>query len=89
MVNFTWDPKKAESNLRKHRVSFEEAVTVFEDKLSITGEDVLHPERTFIIGMSKRERTLYCVYVERGEDETRIISSRRVTPHERRKHEEG
>jgi uncharacterized DUF497 family protein len=64
-------------------------VTVFEDKLSITGEDVLHPERTFIIGMSKRERTLYCVFVERGEDETRIISSRRVTPHERRRYEEG
>ena len=36
-VRFTWDPRKAESNLRKHRVSFEEAMTVFEDELAVTG----------------------------------------------------
>ena len=44
-MNFTWDPKKAESNLRKHRVSFEEAMTVFEDPLALMKPDVLDPDR--------------------------------------------
>jgi len=88
-VRFTWDPKKAQSNVRKHRVSFEEAATVFEDSLAVTADDLLDPERSFVIGLSKRERVLYCVYLEPDDDEIRIISARRATSHERRKYEEG
>ncbi|OFX20425.1 MAG: hypothetical protein A2V77_02775 [Anaeromyxobacter sp. RBG_16_69_14] len=89
MVNFTWDPKKAESNLRKHRVSFEEAMTVFEDPLALMKPDVLDPDRIVALGMSEKERVLYCVYFEVDEKETRIISARRATSHERRNYEEG
>jgi len=41
-VNLEWDPKKAASNLRKHRVSFHEAATVLEDPLSTTFPDPDH-----------------------------------------------
>jgi uncharacterized DUF497 family protein len=88
-VRFTWDPQKAESNLRKHRVSFEEAMTVFGDPLALVKVDAVHPERFVTIGLSERERLLFCVYAETGKDETRIISARRATPHERRNYEEA
>ncbi|MDP2735042.1 MAG: BrnT family toxin, partial [bacterium] len=43
-LTFTWDPRKAEANLRKHGVSFEEACTVFGDPLSLTISDPDHSE---------------------------------------------
>jgi hypothetical protein len=48
---FEWDPAKAEANLRKHGVTFEEAATVFGDPLSVTIGDPLHSagEHRFII----------------------------------------
>jgi hypothetical protein len=88
-VKFTWDPTKAESNLEKHGISFKEATTVFDDPLAVSGDDLLYPERSFTIGISKNSRTLYCVYTEPNDDETRIISCRRATSHERRRYEEG
>ncbi len=42
MLTFEWDPQKAESNIEKHGVSFEEASTVFRDPLSLTIDDPLH-----------------------------------------------
>ncbi len=88
-MRFTWDPKKAESNLRKHRVSFEEASTVFDDPIAIVHPDDVHPERSVIIGTSVQARVLLCVHVELEEDEIRIISARGLTRKERRDHEEG
>jgi uncharacterized DUF497 family protein len=88
-VNFTWDPKKAESNLRKHRVSFEEAMTVFDDEHALYSEDSLDSDRTIIIGFSLRFRLLFCVCLECEEDAFRIISAREATPHERRRYEKG
>jgi uncharacterized DUF497 family protein len=44
-VRFTWDPRKAASNVSKHGVAFKEAVTVFADPLAIIVEDAEHPER--------------------------------------------
>jgi hypothetical protein len=41
-MRFEWDPEKARGNLKKHRVSFEEAVTVFYDPLSATFDDPDH-----------------------------------------------
>jgi uncharacterized protein len=88
-VQFTWDPRKAAANLRKHGVSFDEAVTIFADPLAAMLEDALDPNRSILIGRSRRGRTLLTVFVELFEDMIRIISARRATSHERRRYEEG
>ena len=89
-LTFEWDAVKAQENLRKHGVSFEEASTVFGDPLSLTIEDPLHSEeedRFVTIGESIRRRILVVVHTERG-DTIRIISARRATSRERRVYEE-
>lgn len=94
-MRFTWDPEKAESNLSKHGVAFEEAVTVFADALAIVVVDAQHAERSIITGQSTEARVLVTVFIETlrngdaDEDETRIISARRATKQERRRYEEG
>jgi uncharacterized protein len=88
-VQFTWDPKKAASNLRKHGVSFEEATTVFADSLALVLEDALYAERTILIGQSENQQLLFTVFVELDADAIRIISARRATSHEKRRYEEG
>ncbi len=88
-MNFTWDPRKAASNKKKHGVSFEEAATVFGDPLALAIEDAVEPERTLILGMSERLRVLLVVYVELADETIRLISARRATSHERRRYEEG
>jgi len=90
-LTFKWDEKKAKENFNKHKVSFEEAKTVFNDPFSITKPDPLHSKgehRYIDIGLSSRERILMVVYVERG-SVIRIISSRRATRSERRIYEES
>ena len=60
-MDFAWDPAKAASNLQKHRVSFEEAKSVFADPLAINFEDEEHSEmeiREFIVGYSHQNRLL-------------------------------
>lgn len=87
---FEWSPEKAETNLSKHGVSFEEAETVFSDPLSLTVSDPLHSdgEKCFIItGFSDRQRQLVVSHTDRG-DKIRIISARFATPGERRKYEQ-
>src|SRR5207253_6656783 len=72
------DPRKASGNLRKHGVSFDEAMTVFADWQSITISDPDHSEeeeRFVIVGVSSRGRILVVSHVERGEN-VRIISAR-------------
>jgi uncharacterized DUF497 family protein len=88
---FRWHAKKAQSNLRKHGVSFEEAASVFRDTLSVTIADPLHSaeeDRLVTIGRSGRDRTLVVVHLE-VENEIRIISARIATPRERSNYEEG
>ena len=90
-LGFEWDPTKASSNLRKHRVSFEEAATVFEDVLSITVPDPDHSvseERYITVGMSSRQRLLLVAHTERG-TWIRIISARELTSREKRAYEQG
>jgi uncharacterized DUF497 family protein len=85
MLSFEWDIKKAESNERKHGVTFDEASTVFADPLSLTIHDPLHAkdeERFIIIGGSHINRMLTVVHTERG-DNIRIISARKATKKER------
>jgi uncharacterized DUF497 family protein len=88
-VRFTWDPRKAAANLRKHGVSFQEAASVFADPLALAVEDAVDPGRAILIGFSHRRRVLLSVYTEVDEDTIRIISARRATSHERRHYEEG
>jgi uncharacterized DUF497 family protein len=89
MMRLEWDPKKAEQNLRKHSVSFDEAVTVFYDPLSATFDDPDHSvgeHRYITIGFSSRDRLLVVGYTERGAV-LRIINARAATTHERKRHE--
>jgi uncharacterized DUF497 family protein len=89
-MEFTWDPNKAESNVRRHGVSFHEAATVFGDPLSTTVPDPDHSieeERYIIIGTSHRGRLLMVAHVEQG-NRIRIISARELTRRERRQYEE-
>ncbi|HDH09414.1 MAG TPA: BrnT family toxin [Chloroflexi bacterium] len=90
-LTFEWDEKKAKRNIRKHKVSFEEATTIFADLLSLTIPDPLHSEeedRFVTMGMSIKGRLLVVVHTERG-DAIRIISARLATPRERRAYERG
>lgn len=89
-MNFEWDPQKAKINLRKHRVSFTEAGTVFGDELSITVPDPDHSkneDRYITIGWSSRGRLLMVSHADRGEY-IRIISARKLTSRERKAYEE-
>ena len=90
---FEWDAHKAQTNLKKHSISFEEAKTVFGDPLLITYHDELHSkneERYISIGCSGRRRTLLVVHTEQEtekENLIRIISCRRATNIERETYE--
>jgi hypothetical protein len=91
-MRFEWDPAKAESNLRKHDVSFDEAVTVFKDPLAYIFDDETHSEeehREIIIGMSSLRRMLLVCFVERVQDIVRIFSARPATRQEIKDYEEN
>jgi uncharacterized DUF497 family protein len=84
-MKFAWDPRKAASNLKKHRVSFDEASTVFTDPLSATIADPDHSvgERRFItMGVSFTSHLLVVCHTEEA-GFVRIISARRATRHEK------
>ena len=79
MIDFEWDAVKAESNARKHGVSFDEASTVFSDPFELTIADPDHSfgEYRFIsIGCSEHDRLLLVSYTERHPRAIRIISAR-------------
>ena len=87
---YEWNPKKAAANLRKHRVSFAEAASVFLDPLALTFSDPDHSheeDREITIGLSSRQNVLFVSHCERGE-RTRIISARKATPKERSQYEQ-
>ncbi|MCB0075883.1 MAG: BrnT family toxin [Anaerolineales bacterium] len=91
--NSNGDPAKADQNLRKHDVSFEEAATVFDSPLSVTVPDPDHSwyeERYIMVGRSFQNRLLIVSHTEiAGAARVRIISARPLTRHERRAFEEG
>jgi len=90
-VEFEWDPEKAAANVRRRRVSFNEAATVLEDPLSTTFPDEAHSEgeiRFVTVGVSQRGRLLVVAHTERN-DTIRIISARRATRREREFYEQG
>ena len=88
---FEWDAEKARENVRKHGVSFDEAVTAFSDRLSALLPDPDHSvgeARYLVMGQSTRGRLLVVSFVERP-PRTRIISARLATRRERQDYEEG
>jgi len=90
-VPYDWDPGKAISNLEKHGVSFEEAITVFGDPLATTVLDPRHSvdeERWLTMGRSSRQRIVMVWHTNRG-DAVRLIGARPATRQERRVYEFG
>jgi len=87
---FEWDPDKAVSNARKHGITFDEATTVFGDPLAMLMLDPDHDEsetRYLLLRSSGQQRLLVVAFAERL-DRTRLISARRASRPERKKHEE-
>ncbi len=90
-MEFEWDIEKAESNERKHGVSFYEASTVFGDPLAITFLDPDHSfdEIRFItFGLSCYNRLLIVSHTECNE-RNRIISARLMSYQEKKIYEQG
>lgn len=85
-INFTWDENKNQINRVKHNVSFEEAVSVFYDKMALVKDDPDHSEnedRFIIIGISNNARLLVVCHCYRASDtEIRLISARKATKNE-------
>ena len=82
-MEFTWDEAKAAINLQKHKVSFEEAQTVFYDERALVIDDPEHSqdeERFIILGMSAKANLLIVCHCYRSADSMiRIISARKAT----------
>lgn len=90
-MEFVWDPAKAEKNVRKHGVTFEEAISVFCDDLAWIHDDPDHSIdewREIIIGMSSAGRLILVCFTERG-DTVRVINAREPDLAERRDYEEN
>lgn len=91
MYGFEWHDRKAEANVRKHGISFEEAASAFADPFSLTIPDPDHSraeDRFVLLGQTTSGKIVVVVHTLRGET-IRIISARRATPLERRSHEEA
>lgn len=90
-MQFQWDAKKAERNLRVHQVSFDEAATVFGDPLARIHSDPDHSvgeQREIIVGLSRLGRLLLVCFTER-ERSIRLFSARKATAHERVQYEQS
>jgi len=87
---FEWDKNKAEKNIRKHDIDFEEAQTVFKDPLAFIFDDEIHSvdeRREIIIGHSENNRLLIACFTEEKRDVIRIFSSRLAIKKERKNYE--
>ncbi len=89
MIRFEWDPAKAESNIKKHGVTFEEAKSVFYDDYALQFFDESHSQlqedRFLMLGTSSESNILLVCHCERESGNTvRIISARKATKSEKR-----
>lgn len=86
MIKFEWDAPKAQANLKKHQVSFEEAKSVFYDEFAVQFFDEAHSadeDRFLMLGMSSGAKLLIVCHCEREDGEIiRIISARKATQRE-------
>ena len=88
-MKFEWDRDKEKRNIKKHKISFDEAVTVFYDPLSATFHDPDHSiaeDRFITVGYSSQGRLFVVSHTEK-EDAIRIINARPATISERKRHE--
>ena len=86
---FEWDREKAWLNLTKHKISFEEAATVFDDPFFFAFKDLKHSldeDCYVIIGISRKNRLLTVAFAERKR--TRIISARKSNYYETKRYQE-
>jgi len=92
-IKFSWDARKAKRNIKRHKVSFEEAATIFYDEKAIEFFDPDHSkneDRFLMLGLSWRLRILVVCYCLRKQGiEIRIISARKATRKEKRAYIEG
>jgi uncharacterized protein len=91
-VKFEWDDDKAKTNLKKHRIGFDEASTVFADPFAKIFYDEDHSDeenREILVGHSTANRLLLVSFTERGRDLVRIISARIATKNESKAYEEN
>lgn len=91
-ISFEWDENKNEINKRKHKISFEEASTVFQDEEALLIKDHKHSqeeERFIILGSSARANLLVvCHCYRQSETVIRLISARKATKNEERQYYE-
>jgi uncharacterized DUF497 family protein len=94
-TRFEWDPAKAETNLRKHHVSFETAVRVFADPFAVVEQDCIENEerRWQTLGIVDAYLLLLVAHTVRDDEDgaeiIRIISARRAEPKERKRYEQN
>ncbi len=92
-LRFAWDPDKAKANAKKHRVSFDEARTVFSDEKALLLDDPDHSDtedRFILLGLSAALRILVIVHAYQDKaGQIRLISARKATPTERASYNEG
>lgn len=84
-MRFEWDDRKNRANQRKHKISFDEAQSVFYDENARLIADDEHSEdedRFILLGMSRRLRVLVVCHCFRQDEVIRIISARRATSFE-------
>ncbi|MCL5991002.1 MAG: BrnT family toxin [Bacteroidetes bacterium] len=90
-IKFEWNAEKAEKNYNKHEVTFEEAITIGNDEFAAFLDDPNHSHveyRFIMIGYSNKNNLLFVSFTERN-NIIRIISARKATKHERKRHEES
>ena len=91
-IKFSWDEKKSQSNLRKHGISFDEALTVFDDihaRLILDPDHSEAEERFILLGLSVASHILTVVHCYRDKENIiRIISARKSTKNEQKKYKE-
>ncbi len=90
-MEYDWDQGKANINLQKHGISFQEAASVFGDPLALTFNDPdhsIHEQRLLTFGVTKNGQLVIVSHTE-THDSVRIISARPMDRQERKIYEEG
>ena len=90
-LKFEWNDKKADKNYQKHGVKFEEAASIWDDEFAAFLDDPDHSKmelRYIMIGYSNKNNLLFVSFTERN-NIIRIISARKATKYERKRHEES
>jgi len=91
-VIYEWDPRKARANLKKHDITFDEALTVFSDPFALTFDDPDHSadeRRLITLGLSGKNRIVFLAHADTADDRIRIISARKATKTEAHAYQES